>query len=69
MELLWAKRGLCSCEKKQYLVAGRSATVGDRPLDDGIMAVPIPADHRRTIDADMKAFIKRHKESDQPTKK
>jgi hypothetical protein len=59
--------------KSKTLTAGRVAFVGDRPtvrpLDDGIMAVPIPASERAEAHAQMKEFIKSHKENAQVTNK
>lgn len=38
-----------------------------RRIDDGILALPIPDDQRAEADANMKAFVKCHKESTQVT--
>jgi hypothetical protein len=52
--------------KSKPLVAGRVSVFGRRPvirpLDDGIMAVPIPNEQRANADTEMKDFIHRHKQ-------
>ncbi|MCM3289192.1 hypothetical protein M3661_03515 [Paenibacillus sp. MER 180] len=35
------------------------------PLDDGILAVPIPAQHRADADIEMKNYIQRNKHNKQ----
>ncbi|MCY7487473.1 hypothetical protein [Paenibacillus alvei] len=40
-----------------------------RPLDDGILAVPIPAQHRADADIDMKNYIQRNKHNKQSLQK
>jgi hypothetical protein len=53
--------------KSKPLIAGRVSVFGRRPvihpLDDGIMAVPIPTEQRSSADEEMKDFIKRHKQN------
>jgi hypothetical protein len=43
-------------------IHGRSVT---RPLNEGIMAVPIPVEQRASVDAEMKDFISRNKQKEQ----
>ncbi|WP_146259549.1 hypothetical protein [Paenibacillus dendritiformis] len=47
------------------LTIGRTGRLSDRsgirPIDDGIMAVPIPSEYRVNADKEMKDFIHRKK--------
>jgi hypothetical protein len=51
--------------KLKPIVAGQVSALGRRPvirpLDDGIMAVPIPSDQRASAHEEMKDYIHRHK--------
>lgn len=59
--------------KSKPLVAGRVSAFGRRPvirpLNDGIMAVPILTEQRASADAEMKDFINRHKQKEQVSHK
>ncbi|MGG4393304.1 hypothetical protein ABEX25_03170 [Paenibacillus thiaminolyticus] len=51
--------------KSKSLTIGRTEHLSDRsdicPVDDGVMAVPIPREYRKSADAEMKDFINRNK--------
>ncbi|GBG08549.1 hypothetical protein PAT3040_03136 [Paenibacillus agaridevorans] len=58
--------------KVKTVVAGRVSAIGRRPvirpLDDGIMAIPIPPEERAEAHEEMREFIRRSKEKAQFTK-
>jgi hypothetical protein len=55
--------------KSKPLIAGQVSAFGRRPvirpLDDGIMAIPIPSDQRESANEQMKDFIQRKKQNEQ----
>lgn len=58
--------------KLKTVVAGRVSAIGRRPvirpLDDGVMAIPIPPEERAGAHEEMREFIRRYKEKDQLSK-
>jgi hypothetical protein len=52
---------------RRVSVIGRRLVI--RPLDDGIMTVPIATEQRASADAEMKDFINRLKKNDQLSSK
>lgn len=58
--------------KVKTVVAGRVSAIGRRPvirpLDDGIMAIPIPPEERAEAHKEMHEFIRRSKEKTEFTK-
>ena len=58
--------------KFKPVVAGRVSAIGRRPvirpLDDGIMAIPLPPEERAEAHKEMHEFIRRHKEKEQLSK-
>lgn len=59
--------------KTKPIVAGRVSVIGRRPvirpLDDGIMTVPIAPEQRASAHAEIKDFINRRKKNDQLSSK